>query len=246
MYRKREYSCGDYILTEKGYPGGFRGGKRGARKRATAEAMQRENQRRKVRWLRMLIMANFRPGDFHVTLSYRLEDRPETAEEAQERIRMFLRKLRREYRKRGRELKYIYVTEIGSRGSCHHHLLLQNAPELMELVRKHWSYGHEDYKPLYEDGAFEKLAEYLAKKETKEKVPGTSYHRSRNLILPKERSETVHAKGWAWDPKPKKGFYIIKESVINGENPVTGHPYQEYIQRRIQEDPGRRRNGSSG
>lgn len=245
MYRKRENSCGEYILTEKGYPGGYRSGKRGARKKATAEAMQRENQRRKVRWLRMLILANFREGDFHLTLSYRKDQRPAGAEDAQQRIQRFLRQLRREYRKAGIELRYIYVTEIGSRGSCHHHLLLQNLPELMELVRKYWTYGHEDYKPLYEDGAFEKLAEYLAKKETKEEVPGTSYHRSRNLVLPKEKKETVHAKVWAWDPKPKKGYYIIKESIKNGENPVTGYPYQEYIQKRIK-DPGRRRNVSSG
>lgn len=234
MYRKREYTCGEYIFTEKGYPGRNRGGKRSGRKKATVEAVRLQNQRRKVKWLQMLILTNFRIGDFHTTLSYRMEERPGTVEEAQDRIQKFLRKLRREYRKRGMELKYIYVTEIGKKGSCHHHLILQNLPELMDLVRKHWPYGHEDYKPLYEDGAFEKLAEYLVKKETKEAVPGTSYHRSRNLILPKEKKEIIHAKSWSLDPKPKKGYYIIKESIVNGENPVTGHPYQEYIQRRIE------------
>ena len=246
MYRKREYNCGDYILTEKGYPGGFRGGKRGVRKKPTAEAVQRENQRRKIRWLRMLIMSNFRPGDFHVTLSYKKDERPGSPEEALQRVQKFLRQLRREYRKADLELRYIYVTEIGARGSCHHHLLLQNLPGIMDFVRKYWSYGHEDYKPLYDDGAFGKLAEYFAKKETKETVPGTSYHRSRNLILPKEKKETVHAKSWSWDPKPKKGYVIIKDSVINGENPVTGYPYQEYIQQRIQADPKRRKYGGSG
>lgn len=232
MYRKREFYCGDHIVTEKGFPGGYRGGKRGRREKPTAEAVKAQNHRRRVKWLQMLILANFHPGDFHTTLSYRKEERPGSAEEANQRIQKFLRKLRREYRKQGIELKYIYVTEIGARGACHHHLLLQNLPDIMNLVRKYWPYGHEDYKPLYEEGAFEKLAEYLVKKETKEDVPGTSYHRSRNLILPREKKEMIHAKAWARDPKPKKGYYIIKDSVINGENPVTGHPYQEYIQKR--------------
>ena len=233
MYQRTDYYCGEYIFTEKRYPRGYAGKpKRNRRRKETPEAMQRENERQRRKKLQRLILANFRIGDFHLTLSYRKDERPESAEEATKRIQGFIRKLRREYRKRGHELKYIYVTEIGKKGSCHHHMLIPNLPDLMELVRRFWTYGHEDYKPLYEDGAFEKLAEYLVKKETKEEITGCTYHPSRNLTKPAERRERINAKCWARDPRPRKGYTIIKESIINGENPVTGYPYQEYIERR--------------
>lgn len=36
-------------------------------------------------------------------------------------------------------------------------------------------------------------------------------------------------KSWPKEPKAKKGYYIIADSVIQGENPVTGYPYQRYM-----------------
>ena len=40
-------------------------------------------------------------------------------------------------------------------------------------------------------------------------------------------------KRWPEDPKPKKGYFIIKDSVYNGINPVTQYPYQHYTMQRI-------------
>lgn len=45
---------------------------------------------------------------------------------------------------------------------------------------------------------------------------------------------------WQREPKPEKGWYIIKDSIVNGINPVTGYPYQHYTMRKV--EPG----GDSG
>lgn len=232
MYQRIDRKAGDYIFTEKRYIGRHPEGPRRKKEKPTEEAVRRYNSRQRTDRVQMLIAANFRPGDLWTTLTYRKEDRPKDAEEAGIHMQRFIRKLRREIRKAGRELKYIYITEIGARGAAHHHILLENIPGILDLIRKLWPYGHENYKPLYEDGAYRQLAEYIAKADTKEPAAGTSYHPSRNLKKPVEHREKLHSKHWSREPKPRMGYDIIKDSIINGENPITGRPYQRYIQKR--------------
>jgi hypothetical protein len=38
---------------------------------------------------------------------------------------------------------------------------------------------------------------------------------------------------WPEEPKPKKGYEIDKNSIVNGINPVTGYPWQHYTMRKI-------------
>ena len=40
-------------------------------------------------------------------------------------------------------------------------------------------------------------------------------------------------KSWPKEPKAKKGYYIIADSVVSGENPVTGYPYQRYMMQKL-------------
>jgi sporulation protein YqfD len=105
-----------------------------------------------------------------------------------------------------------------------------------KMVLKHWQYGTKSFIPLYEDGEFESLAEYIVKKETKEDQDGCTYSRSRNLIVPEPKREIIHSKRWRQEPKPEKGWYIVPDSLVNGENPVTGYPYQHYTMKKL--DPG--------
>lgn len=72
------------------------------------------------------------------------------------------------------------------------------------------------------------------KAETKDPEGKSSYKRSRgNLIEPEVESKIMRRKSWPKEPKPKKGYYIIADSMIQGENPVTGYPYQRYMMQRL-------------
>lgn len=112
--------------------------------------------------------------------------------------------------------------------------------------------GLVDYKSIYEAGGYEDLAGYIAKQpaeDTKEykqlslfalvqQKQLLSISTSRNLIRPEpEVRESKHwtmrrilDNGW---PKPKKGYYIDKESVVCGINPYTGMSYLKYTEVRI-------------
>lgn len=218
--------------------------KRGPRRKRTPEDIERQNKTNREKKVQRLILANFHEGDWHLVLKYKKELRPESLAEAKKQVQKFLADMRKAYKKAGYQFKYIYVTERGKQGACHHHLIIEDiaGPELntKKMVLKFWQYGSKAFIPLYEDGEFENLAEYIVKKETKEEAEGCTYSRSRNLIVPEPQREIIHRKRWQQEPRPEKGWYIIPDSIVNGFNPVTGYPYQHYTMRRI--DPG----GDSG
>lgn len=218
--------------------------KRGPKRKRTPEDIERQNKTNREKKVQRLILANFHEGDWHLVLKYKKELRPESLAEAKKQVQKFLADMRKAYKKAGYQFKYIYVTERGKQGACHHHLIIEDIAEpdlnTKKMVLKFWEYGSKAFIPLYEDGEFENLAEYIVKKETKEDAEGCTYSRSRNLIVPEPQREVIHRKRWMREPKPEKGWYIVPDSLVNGENPVTGYPYQHYTMRKI--DPG----GDSG
>ena len=233
MYNIKIWDLGDTMEIQKYHRGnyGAPGQKRQPKSRDTPEDVKKVNERQKVRKVWRLIMVNFRPGDWHLILRYKEKPDPE---EAKENLRRFLSGMRKECKKKGIPFKYIAITEIGKRGGVHHHLVIQNLNGVQDMVRRCWGSGSTFWADLYEsEDGFEKLADYLVKKETKENVPGCSYSTSRNLIIPKPRIERRHARNWNPIPKPKKGWYIVKDSLVNGINPITGAPYQRYVMKRI-------------
>ena len=211
--------------------------KRGPRRKRTPEDIERQNKTNREKKVQRLILANFHEGDWHLVLKYKKELRPESLAEAKKQVQKFLADMRKAYKKAGYQFKYIYVTERGKQGACHHHLIIEDIAELglntKKMVMKHWQYGSKAFIPLYEDGEFENLAEYIVKKETKEEAEGCTYSRSRNLIVPEPQREIIHRRRWQREPKPEKGWYIVPDSLVNGENPVTGYPYQHYTMRKI-------------
>ena len=84
--------------------------------------------------------------------------------------------------------------------------------------------------PMYEEGAYEDLAEYLCKLETKEEqTKGLSkYHRSRNLEKPIERTRIVALK-LKDDPVVPKGYDLMEDTVRIGFNEHVGIRYQKYM-----------------
>lgn len=253
IYRKIIYDMGVIRQIEKYRPGnyGAPGEKRGKKQKRTPEDVRRQNERNRWRRIQRLILMNFREGDWHLILKYRPGERPETYEEAKAHRKKFLDKMREAYKKARIPFKWIAVTERGKKGQVlHHHLVIQDIRregiDTVQLVKKLWPYGNEFFVSLYEDGEYEKLAEYIVKAEAKEEGGWCTYSRSRNLVPPKKTVKTVRRRSWRDPPAAPKGWYVVKDSVYNGMNPVTGYPYQHYTLRKLTKTHGRGKEGGSG
>lgn len=236
MYIEKIYDLGDVKEVARYFPGnyGAPGCRRAPKKKATPEDIKRQNERNRARKIQRLILANFRQGDWYLTLTYRMPERPADMKGAKGHRKDFLDSMRDACRRAGYEFKFLCVTEIGKRGAVHHHLVIEDiaTPELntKNMVMEYWKYGGKHFTPLYEEGEYEELSDYMAKEEGKER----SYTRSRNLIVPEPVKRRVWGRKWEDEPEPEKGWHIIKDSLINGINPATGAPYQHYMMRRLE------------
>ena len=226
MYERKRYLCGDSIEVEECHTGryGAPGMKRGPKKKPTPEQIEKQNQWRKERDIRRLLKVNFEEHDYWITLTYKKGSRPEM-EQAKKQVQKFLRQMRDQYKKRGSPLKYIVKTEIGSKGGIHHHIVMNRIEGGDKLAARFWTHGYAAYKLLYTEGGFRSLADYIAKKEGQK---DTWYSRSRNLKQPKVERRIMRRKTFSQEIKVPKGYYLEKESVYEGANPVTGHPYRHY------------------
>ena len=113
------------------------------------------------------------------------------------------------------------------------------------LITECWTFGFTHFTPLREAGGYKDLAEYIAKPVPEEQQDHEDaektkpYHTSRNLIRPKPERKIYFR--WTMrkileeGPKPTPGFYIVKESIVSGENKYTGMSYLRYTEQRIKE-----------
>lgn len=242
-YYKTEIKAGKTIEVIKSYSKRIGVSKsRSEKEKPTAEEMEKVNQKNAEAKLRRLINANFGYGDYHLVLTYKKELRP-TPAEAKDRITKFLRVMRREYKKQGEQLKYIVVTEYKNK-AIHHHLIINGIDlNINKLLRQCWEYGTPHITPLDDTGQYKELAAYFIKetsKTFKENDGGAKqrYSCSRNLTKPIKKTTLIKkAEKWLEEPKPKKGYYIDKDTVYNGVNPFNGRPIQYYTMIKIS-DPG--------
>lgn len=206
---------------------------RGDRVNKSPEEMEKANRRHAEKKLTRLINANFVDGDLHVVLTYKKEERP-SPEEAKKILAKFWRRMKAEYKKAEEELKYIVVTEYKNK-AIHHHCIINN-PEginVTMILKKLWD-GIPKMTTLWSDGQYKELAAYLIKetdKTFKDEDSGVKqrYSRSRNLIVPKPKTKVVKkANTWNKNPKPKKGYYIDYDTLVNGIDGWTGREYQSY------------------
>ena len=237
MYIQKKYIMRNSIDVEIYHSGryGAPGMKREKRK-ASPEDYTKWNYTQACRKLKRIINANFGPGDFSCTLTYRMDERPPD-EDAKKEITNFLRRMSREYKKRGYALKWIYTTEQRTK-SIHHHLIVNSIPETAQLLTKHWKRGYIRVSILDNSGDYKALADYIIKETEKTfRDPASAdkkrYSRSRNLIIPEAHKRLISAKTFRKDPKPHKGYYIDKDSIYRGDNPVTGYPYMTYTMIKI-------------
>lgn len=238
-YKLIQYKAGATIEIIKCIPRKYRKENQGGRYRKTQKEMREANMRQAARKLARKINANFKPGDWHVTLTYR--DKP-SCEEAQKTIENFLDRMRDRYKRRGFPFKYILVTEYKSR-RIHHHVIINNINDgkktASDFVREIWKgKGNPKFVPLYDSGEYQTLADYFTKEtERTFREDGCPFKQryscSRNLIDPQPTYKTVKVKSkWEMDPKPRKGYYIIGDSLYNGFDKL-GYPYQRYVMVKI-------------
>ena len=140
--------------------------------------MRRYNQTLAERELARLINANFRQRDLHLVLTYRRGQRP-NEEKANRDLENFLRRLRKYFRSRGRELRYIAAIGYGKKGALHHHLVIPRM-DVLDLPQL-WSGGYR-YTPLYKHPDYTALAVYIARQ---------------NRSAPDDSGKTVRRRRWS-------------------------------------------------
>lgn len=199
----------------------------------TSEAQEKANAKKAIRELTIILNANFGEGDHHLVLDYKPETRPETPDEAVNDRNIFLRRLRRAYKKAGIPLKYVITTEHGTQNKAlHHHLIINNESASVppEAIQKLWNKGRVHFNLLDNTGQYSQLAAYLLKnrKYWKECGGGRQWTRSRNLIRPKTYKTIIRMDIYYNRPKPRKGMYISPGTETEGFT-KDGFPYRSCI-----------------
>ncbi len=203
-------------------------GRRKPNTNPTPEAVMKNNMRIAVKNLARKINANFYPGDYHLTLTYK-GDEP-TRQVAERELRNFLNRMKREFRKQEKELRYISVTEYKNH-RIHHHVVMNYID--LPIIQRQWKRGMVRFTPFDTERDYTKLADYLIKETDKTfRDPANAvkqrYSCSRNLVTPIVKREWVSVKQLKDDPKPIKGYEIIEESIRRYEHPYTQLEHLEF------------------
>ena len=251
-YVERITKAGKTIEIEKYYTSRYKkpGIKRGDRVKPTEEQQEKINTRQAERKLRVLMNANFGYGDYHVVLDYiRKKGEPERSREEMRRdMDVFFRELRKEFKKQGKELKYIHVMEIGQKGARHHHLVINQIDT--KIIQKCWYKAYEGHNrvkvfPLDDSGNYAKLAAYFIKytdthkKNADGALQGKRWNASKNLIRPEPEYRIITERAsFRCDAKPIKGYYVDQDSIVRGvhDPEYSGYGYFRYIL--VKEDDG--------
>ena len=103
-----------------------------------------------------------------ITFSYRKDERPDTYKEMLKQKDKLIRDLRKQYKKIGKEFKYVYVLETGDKGARHIHMVIENIDT--KAIKKCWDRGRIHMRLLDDTGQYGKLASYLVKEKGRKKM----------------------------------------------------------------------------
>lgn len=158
--REKKVDCGNYrevdIIPRTEKADKAVKGKRGKRQKVTAPKQKDLNDKNSRRYLVQLGNGNFGIGDIHLTATYDDAHLPETAEEAENIIGNYLRRVA--YRRgvlKLEPLKYIVVTEYGygKDGKClrriHHHVIMNGGIDRDDLELM-WTHDRINWRKVKE------------------------------------------------------------------------------------------------
>lgn len=229
---------------------------RAKKKRMSLPKQKNLNNENSRRAMRLVFHENFGAGDYCISPTYSPEYLPENDKEAQKALSAYIRKLHALYRQYGHELKYLYVTEKGTKnGRVHHHIIVNNVGISRNVIENLWRFGRANSKCLQPDpdGSFNSLADYLMKSAENAEKHARKWNCSRNVRRPVERlsdsaisPKQLHSLTEAKRndelqkavEKLYKGYRLIKAFV--SVNEVTGLPYVKLrmIDKRKVKQPG--------
>lgn len=195
---------------------------RRARGNLTGKAQERINLKNARLRMMRLMCANFRRGDYHITLTF---EQLLPAAERNRALAQFLRRLRRLCRKRaGAELRYICVRE-DRRVRTHYHLVCGAFGVTVDELQALWGHGRVEIGTLDGNPDYGWLARYLTKQEEGEKGR-KRWSQSRNLAEPVcPPPKILKRKALASRPQVPKEYY-----VMSAYRQATGQGYEwEYI-----------------
>lgn len=230
-YRKKTYRFKNSIEVVEYHTAryGAPGQKREKKKKVTPEQIEQRNQYNREKQARHQLRKYFTTKDYLVDLTYRPEERPKDMKEAKEHFSKAMRIVRREYKKRGYELRWRRNIEVGKRNAWHVHLVINRIPDTDLILKNAWTQGKVVMQMLNEEGDFAKLAAYITKTpRTDSRLVESSSSASRNMPLPEpEKKDYYFWKTWKKIKIPE-GFYLYEERSYEGENPLTGYKYRTY------------------
>lgn len=209
--REQRHVCGDKYMEIDLYPISER--EKGAslsakRRQASSRIQQNLNARNARRYFIQLLNANFTESDIHWTGTYDDAHLPDSIEQADHDLELFLRRVRSQSRKRGLPApRFIAVTEWREEGDglpavrVHHHVVLSCGLSRDELERL-W-YRGKDKERLgitnadrlqFDRESLERLANYLTKYTNRKR----RWRQSRGLEKPQR-------------PRPNDGKYTRRQ-----------------------------------
>lgn len=209
--REQRHVCGDNYMEIDLYPISER--EKGAslsakRRQASSRIQQNLNARNARRYFIQLLNANFTERDIHWTGTYDDAHLPDSIEQADHDLELFLRRVRSQSRKRGLPApRFIAVTEWREEGDglpavrVHHHVVLSCGLSRDELERL-W-YRGKDKERLgitnadrlqFDRESLERLANYLTKYTNRKR----RWRQSRGLEKPQR-------------PRPNDGKYTRRQ-----------------------------------
>ena len=205
----------------------------------TSAAVAKINKINQERELTAKLNANFKPGDWWLTLS---NEAGVTVEESMEKINKLKRGIQRYCKRNGIPYKMIEAVGIGTvKGKVHHHIVLNNEVPI-EAVYTYWPMEEVFAQPL-KGYNYQKVAAYILKNAEESKDKRGKYMKafrcSRQGTRPEQRAEEMKraASYDAEDLKPRKGYRIDRDSIRIYEHPITGAACLEYIEVSIEPEP---------
>ena len=216
---------------------------------------QEQNEYSLVRRLARFLNGNFTNLDYLVGYDYspagyeRLLKRAEKYDDelladriikaAKQEIDNYIRRIQRELKKTGGEIKYLGITSdmdgaTGEAVRVHHHFVISGAPK--QLLIDKWTAGGCTVNNIWQDSDLTRLAEYLIA-QVRHRPNAKSYVPSRNLVLEKPKDRIVHS---AAEIRIPKGATLLHRAAVNGGN---DYQYVRYMAKKEKPREGDERHG---
>lgn len=247
-YLKKTTEAGNRIRVEKYYSSRY--GSKGKCTRstnfeATPESMAERNHKYAAMKADDIFNANFCKGDLILVLTFAKDKRTSDKKEVRRIMRNYIRRMRYAYKKAG--LTFKFQMGIGAlKSNVHIHIALKS---IDTNLLPEWEYGHMHIQHV--DGrdnhtfgsyCFEQYKKHVKEVTAEEYSYLQCYSHSRNCTIPEPKVEIISSDHWADDPKAKKGYYIVKDSVETWEDRVTGYFHQSYIMCKLPDKKSKKKN----